>query len=311
MSGAASRPFWTRPSALFLAAFLLALMAWLGWQVGRAMTQPEVTARPALWHISLGNRHAYLFGTIHAVPRGEAWLSPEIDRAVNRSDRLILEVTGLDAERRSRTVFEHLGRSRNLPPIEARLGAPDAKQYIAIKSRHASTLNDLDAYESWAAALLLNAATSSDLSLSPSEAGEAIFSARFTEANKPISGLETIDGQLGLFDTLSERDQRALLTQAIHEAGETSRLYAQLHAAWTHGDIARLERQFLSPFARTPGLRRTLIDNRNRRWASLIDADLRRHDGTAFIAVGAGHLLGRDSLQARMAERGWRIKRIQ
>lgn len=299
-----------RPLALFLALVLLALMGWLGWQIGRMMVPTENTARPALWRISKGDREAYLFGTIHAVPRGETWLSPQIARSMGRSDRLLLEVTGLDAERRSRATFEQLGRSPGLPPVEARLNPADATHFRTLKGRHAS-LHDVDRYESWAVALLLNAAASSNLGLSSADAGETLFADRFTKQRKPIHGLETIQGQLGLFDRLPERDQRLLLTQAVREADDTPRLYTQLHDAWARGDVATLERQFLAPLAAAPGLHHVLIDERNRRWAAFIDADLDRRGGTLFVAVGAGHLLGRDSVQARLAERGWRVERLQ
>jgi len=49
----------------------------------------------------------------------------------------------------------------------------------------------------------------------------------------------------------------------------------------------------------------------NRRWARLLDRDLSEGSGTAFVAVGAGHLLGEDSLQARLTELGWRVERIE
>jgi uncharacterized protein YbaP (TraB family) len=310
MGGPASRPFRARPLALFLALVLLALMGWLGWQIGRMMATPESTARPALWRISQGDRQAYLFGTIHAVPRGEVWLSPQIERAMGRSDRLLLEVTGLDTERRSRATFEKLGRSPRLPPVETRLSESDAAHYRTLRGRHAS-LHGLDRYESWAAALLLNAAASSNLDLSPADAGESVFAERFARQRKPIQGLETIQGQLGLFDRLTERDQRLLLAQAVREADDAPRLYTQLHDAWARGDVARLERQFLAPLAAAPGLRRVLIDDRNRRWADVIDADLKRQGGILFVAVGAGHLLGKGSVQDRLAERGWHVERIQ
>jgi uncharacterized protein YbaP (TraB family) len=310
MSGPAPRPRRARPLAPLLALVLLALMGWLGWQIGRMMAPPESTARPPLWRISKGDRQAYLFGTIHAVPRGETWLSPQIEAAMTRSDRLLLEVTGLDTERRTRGTFEQLGRSPGLPPVETRLSASDAAHYRKLKGRDAS-LHGLDRYESWAVALLLNAAASSNLELSPADAGEAVFADRFARTRKPIRGLETIQRQLGLFDRLPEHDQRLLLTQAVREADEAPRLYAQLHEAWARGDLATLERQFLAPLAATPGLRRVLIDDRNRRWVDVIDADLKRHGGTLFVAVGAGHLIGKGSLQDRLATHGWHVERIQ
>lgn len=300
-----------RPHIIALAILALAALACLGWWIGHRTGPAQVTARPALWHVTQGNREAYLFGTIHAVPKGEVWLSPVIAQAVERSDVLILEVTGLERERKSRDIFERLGRSAGLPPVPERLDAADAQRFRAIESRHPSDLHGLAGYESWAAALLVNASVSGDLSLSTENAGEAVLSGMFGEKGKPVEGLETIEGQLGLFDRLPEADQRTLLTQAVREAGDAPRLYRDLYSAWSRGDVAGLERQFLAPFASAPTLRHVLIDERNRHWSVVIDRRLRSKAQVPFIAVGAGHLLGGGSLPERLSRLGWRVERLQ
>ncbi|HWJ68909.1 MAG TPA: TraB/GumN family protein [Sphingobium sp.] len=307
----------TRRQRVWRARFLLALlallttMAALGWWIGYRAADTAVTARPALWRISQGTREAYLFGTIHAVPRNARWLSPAIARAVERSDLLLLEVTNLESERRTRAIFEQLGRSPGLPAISARLDTADAARFAALERQYPGELRHLARYESWAAALLINAAASSSLALSADNAGEAVLSARFTQAGKPVEGLEAIAGQLGLFDTLPQSDQQRLLTQAVREAGDASDLYHALYTAWASGDVASLQRQFLEPFARAPNLWHVLVDARNRRWSTLIDQRLRARPGVIFIAVGAGHLIGAQSVQARLATLGWRIERLQ
>ncbi len=305
-----SRPVW-RPRFILAMLALLAIMAAFGWWIGHRAANAEVTARPALWRISQGEREAYLFGTIHAVPRGKRWLSPAIARAAGRSDLLLLEVTGLESERRTRATFERLGRSPALPAITARLDAADAGRFSDLERRHPAELRHLTRYESWAAALLINAAASSALSLSPQDAGEAVLGAMFAKAGKPVEGLETIAGQLGLFDTLPEPDQRLLLTQAVREARDASHLYRTLYDAWASGDVALLQQQFLDPFARAPNLWRVLVEARNQRWSILIDHRLRTRPGVAFIAVGAGHLIGAQSVQARLAALGWQVERLQ
>ena len=46
-----------------------------------------------------------------------------------------------------------------------------------------------------------------------------------------------------------------------------------------------------------------MVANRNEDWAGQIEA-LLAGEGVAFIAVGAGHLVGPDNVQARLAARG-------
>jgi len=287
------------------AALLLAVLLAAFW----LLREPPVTAHPALWRISQGERQAWLLGTIHAVPPGTRWLSRAVAQAARESDLLILEVTGLEDERRDRAVFERLGRSPGLPPVAARLDETGRARLAALRKTTPDVLADLDGYESWAAALLVNAAATR--SLSRADAPEERLAALFRRDGRAIGGLETIDDQLGAFDGLSAADQDALLAQALAEAEDAARQVARLHALWAAGDLPALEALFLAPLDRTPHLRAALIDRRNALWTVRIDAMLRRDGKRPFIAVGAGHMLGAGGLPARLAAAGWRVERVQ
>jgi uncharacterized protein len=242
------------------------------------------------------------------VPRGARWLSPAIDKAIEDSDMLVLEAAGLAAERDERTIFETLGRTPNLPAISARLSEADSARFAAFKGA-AALPADLDRYESWAAALLIGAAANQGLS--QDHGGEARLEALFRDANRPVMGLETIESQLGAFDTLPEADQRILLAQAVAEAGDAPQQFRLLYARWAAGDLGALQQQFLTPLKRFPRLHEALIDRRNAMWAQQIDSLLRKDAKVRFIAVGTGHLLGPGSIQARLAALGWDVERMQ
>ena len=292
---------WAALALLATAALLLAAF----WH----LREPPVTARPALWLISKGDRQAWLFGTIHAVPAGARWLSPAIAKAVDESDELVLEAAGLAEERGARSAFEDLGRSPNLPAVAARLSERDRAQLASFVAAHPDVLRNLDGYESWAAALLIGAAANQGIS--QDDAAEAVLEARFRKAGRPIIGLETIAAQLGSFDTLPEPDQRAMLAQAVAEAPDAPAEFAKLYTSWSTGNLKGLESQFLVPLQHHPGLRNALINRRNALWTRQIDALLRQDARRRFIAVGSGHLLGPESVQARLAALGWDVRRVQ
>lgn len=289
----------------FIGLLLLALAALAAWQ----LHEPPVSAKPALWRISKGERHAWLFGTIHAVPTGARWLGPKIEQAAKESDWLVLEATGLEDERADRGIFERLARSPDLPPVSARLSTADRPRLAALIKDTPDALRDLDRYESWAAALLIGAAANQGVS--QEQAGEARFEAMFRRSGRRVVGLETIEAQLGAFDTLPERDQRALLSQAVEEASTAEAQFRQLYGSWAAGRLTELEGQFLEPLKDFPRLRGALIDRRNALWAQEIDRLLRDNDKVLFVAVGTGHLLGQESVQARLRSLGWQVVRMQ
>ena len=53
----------------------------------------------------------------------------------------------------------------------------------------------------------------------------------------------------------------------------------------------------------SPDTYRVMFTERNARWADWIAARMQT-PGTVFVAVGAGHLAGKDSVLVRLAERG-------
>jgi uncharacterized protein YbaP (TraB family) len=52
-----------------------------------------------------------------------------------------------------------------------------------------------------------------------------------------------------------------------------------------------------------------LLTQRNANWAGWIEQRL-QEPGTVFIAVGAGHLAGTDSVQRQLRRRGLKVERI-
>ena len=308
MTAPRPKTFSRRIAAIWIVG--LTLLAAFGFWIGASVFSDAKTARPALWKIEKEGRSAWLFGTLHAVPAGSDWLSADVTKAAQSADLLIIEVTGLDAERQSRAVFDSLGKNASLPPVAARLNPADRKQFKMLVKRDPSIAHGLDAYESWAAALLIGANTGVGQRLSAAQAGEARFTRMFEAAGKPLAPLETIKGQLGLFDAMPEQLQRKLLTQAVREAREADRIYSALFDRWAAGDVEGMALLFNQSLKGDPAIRAILVDQRNARWARQIDALLAAHDVRPFIAVGAGHLLGPGSLQARLEARGWHVTRI-
>jgi uncharacterized protein YbaP (TraB family) len=78
---------------------------------------------------------------------------------------------------------------------------------------------------------------------------------------------------------------------------------AEMQAAWKRGDHSVFVRMLDQLRANSPDTYRMMFTERNDRWADWIRARMQT-PGTVFVAVGAGHLAGQDSLLVRLAERG-------
>jgi hypothetical protein len=80
-------------------------------------------------------------------------------------------------------------------------------------------------------------------------------------------------------------------------------------AEWLEGDADGLT-VLMNEGLTDPVLADALLYQRNKRWAEWIDERLDR-PGTVFIAVGAGHLAGRDSVQDYLTRSGLTVTRVQ
>jgi uncharacterized protein YbaP (TraB family) len=282
------------------AALLLALL------LGGCERAPDVTARPALWRVADRDTTIWLFGSIHALPPGVAWQTPAVAQAVAASDTLILEVPPAD-DGAARAQFLALAQAPGLPPLLDRVGASDrgtVERGMAVAGQSPETLDGL---KTWAAALTITAGAGH---LEDADAGngvEVVLTRAF--AGKAIGALEDRAGQLRLFDRLRAESQRVLLVQAARDALDTKRGYAALLKAWSSGDEAGLAAD-VAPLRRDPVIGAALVDQRNARWASAIVRRMAR-PGRVFVAVGAGHLVGPESVVALLRARGLKVERVE
>jgi hypothetical protein len=84
---------------------------------------------------------------------------------------------------------------------------------------------------------------------------------------------------------------------------------AQMQSAWKRGDQSVFISLLDQLRAGAPDTYRMMFTERNARWADWIAARMQT-PGTVFVAVGAGHLAGSDSLLVRLAEKGIPSQRV-
>lgn len=285
-------------TAVLFAAFALLTAC------SRAPEQPEPS--PALWEISgPQGEHGYLFGTIHALPRGIRWHTAKLDAAFAEATVLAVEAKGLDDSARMNAIFERVATTKGLPPLASRVPANDrALVENALASRKLSDKDFADT-ESWAAALTLANA----YELGSSEYGvdrNLLHQAK----GKRVVELEGIERQLLIFDALPRSEQTDLLVAIAKDAaaGEAERR-KQLDA-WLTGNVSALIDTGRDPLLSDPELRQALLIGRNKNWAGEIEG-LLEQGGTLFVAVGAAHVAGAEGLAALLAARGYTVTRIQ
>ncbi|WP_417621709.1 TraB/GumN family protein [Parasphingorhabdus sp.] len=272
------------------------------------------TGTPALWKVS-GTQPgqvgvAYMFGTIHILPDDVQWRTPVLEAAIADSDRLVIEVLGLEDTRNAAKIFSRLAVSPGQEKLDARIKPSLRDELDRIVDASNISEGSLNRMETWAAALSLASAQTRNLGLKSSGGVEKKLTAQFESAGKPVEALETIELQLGYFDKLPEAKQRQMLTSVVEESDDAREAFEHLFNAWMTGNIEQIVTLTDSGILTDPQTRQYLLVARNLDWVDQLDRRLQR-PGTSLVAVGAAHLAGPDAVQATLAKRGYKIEKIQ
>jgi len=267
-------------------------------------------AEPALWVVKGPHATVYLFGSVHALKKDQPWRSPKIDAAIQQSGSLWLEVPNIDDEQSLQPLILQLGLDPQHP-----LSTKLTKEQIARLDQIAKSVGlpageaSLDPMKPWLAAVTLGVMPIMQAGFDPKSGVEYTLKPEFDKANKPVKGFETAEQQLHLFADMSDKTQVDYLASELDDYESSLDNFRKLIDAWYAGDDATMD-QILSAELRDkyPDLYQTLIVHRNEGFASQIQT-LLKADGTVFVAVGAGHLVGKDGVPSLLEKQGYKVAR--
>jgi len=287
----------------------VAAMLALG-SAGQASAKGAV-AHPAMWSVSDADTTVYLFGTIHLLPSNYQWRTTKFDQAVSGSQQLMVEtIVDQNNPQEMMQALTGLAFSPNLPPITERVPPEKRADLEAAIAKSGIPRASFDKMETWAAAFMLLGNQFKDMGLKVGEGVEIILRNSFTSQGKSVGQLETNREQLSFFDALPETAQRALLEGSIEEPKNMSKDFASMLGAWARGDVDEIAETFNRDLAVSPELKDALLKRRNANWSRWVEQRMAT-PGSVMVAVGAGHLAGRDSVVEILKKSGYRVRRVQ
>lgn len=270
--------------------------------------QAAPLAQPALWKVSDEDTTIYLFGTIHLLPKGIDWYDGKVAQAFEQAQELVTEIPDVP-QQQTMAVTMQLG---SLPQGQTLRGAMTPEE----RERFEAALQSLkvpaaafDSMKPWLASVALATIPLMQAGYSLDNGVEAQLDQRNKALGRPRLGMETLEYQLGIFDGLPPNAQKTLLFETIAALPDFPKEVDKMVGAWSKGDALVLA-ELLNEGMDDPELYKVLLTDRNRNWSAWIDDRLDR-PGTVFIAVGAGHLGGKDSVQEFLGKAGIKVERVQ
>lgn len=260
-------------------------------------------AEPALWKVQGPQATIYLFGTVHVLKPGVTWRSAKIDSAIKAADTLWLEVPNADDQ----TVMQPLIVKYGLDPahpLSSRLDAPTKARFDAFLGTLGVPPGQLDALRPWMAGMAVSVLPLIKGGFDPKSGVEHVLKTEMQGSGKAVQGFETAEQQIHYLADIPAPQELEFFKQSLEDGEKSLSIVNDLVDAWAAGDEARLETLLNGEMRdKYPDLYQRLLVERNRRFADRI-AELAKGKGVMFVAVGAGHLVGADSVQTDLEKLG-------
>jgi hypothetical protein len=245
---------------------------------------PPPATEPAIFVVHDADTTIYLFGTFHALDGDPQWFDHGVRGAFEQSNELVLETLLPEGPNASEQLKEAVGHGPAAKPSPSFL----ATTKMAISASRAQGMH----VDNGADMVLRHVAESE---------------------GKPVEQLETLQFQLNMFNHLSAAAPSVPATARVGDPvgaqPDLSQTMADLQSAWKRGDQSLFVQMLDQLRSGSPDTYRLMFTDRNARWADWIAARLQT-PGTVFVAVGAGHLAGKDSVLVRLAEKGIPSQRV-
>ena len=267
-----------------------------------------VLAKPALWKVSDADTTIYLFGTIHLLPEGIDWYHGPVAAAFEQSGQLVTEIPEVNQGDTVSLMMKH-GLLPQGQTLRGLMTAEEKTKYEATMTGMGLPPAAFDRYKPWFAAMALSILPLQRQGYALENGVEAQLDKRNKALGRSRIGLETLEFQLGIFDGFAPDVQKTYLFGVIDALPNITQEIDKMVSSWTKGDAEALALT-LNTESEDPALYEALLVGRNRKWAGWID-DRLDQPGTVFIAVGAGHLGGKGSVQDFLDDRGIKTVRVQ
>ncbi len=259
-----------------------------------------------LWKIS-GNgleKPSYLYGTIHMTCNYK--LSDKMAKAFAETDRIALEVDMDDPSLQAKMMKGMMMKDGNT--IKGILSEEDYTKLAAFfKENVGMNLDMLNGMKPFAVSAML---ISKMVPCDTPGSYEAEFMKIAKEQKEEVEGLESIESQMAIFDSIPYKDQlKDLVKMATEGLAESKTEFEKLSALYDKEDINGLMNMMTESEEVTGKFKETLLDKRNQNWIPVIAQ--KSKEKATFYGVGAMHLAGDQGVIRLLRKAGFTVEAVK
>ncbi len=267
-------------------------------------------AASPVWAIHGDHNTVYLAGSVHLLKAGDSALPPAFDRAYASSPNLVMELDlgKVDAMQAAAWMAQH-GVLPEGTDLERALGAARYQRVSTEAGKLGVPMEMLGQFAPWVLGLQLMETQYAKAGFDSEQGVEQQLEHRAQADHKQTEGLETLEEQLGYFETLTPEQQNKFLDLVLNDLHDVDSDTQDVIRAWRAGDAAKLAALLSDEYRQFPALYQLLVTSRNKRWEPQIQRLLHQKDNY-FVVVGALHLVGDGGLLQLLRKDGFKVEQL-
>lgn len=265
-----------------------------------------------LWKIS-GNglsSASYLYGTIHIIPKDDYFLPKGTLEAVGNSKTMVFEI---DMKEMNNLAKQMGLLTKAFMKDGITLKDLYTDEEYAIVKDHFDKMGIPLFFMERMKPMLLTIFASGDIDPNSLKSGEIksyemeLFDLS-ESSNMTTGGLETMEYQMSIFDSIPYDEQADMLLETIEMGEEAEGSLDQMVEIYKAQDIEAMQTMFEEEEGGIDGHEDLLLINRNKNWIPIMGEYMK--EGITFFAVGAGHLGGPQGVIHLLKEEGYTLEAV-
>lgn len=279
-----------------------------------AAPETESAAKPArscVWKIEHEGATVYLAGSVHLLRETDHPLPPTYQQAYDASEKIFFEVDM--AEMHAMETQGDVLKLSKLPEgetIKEHVSEETYKELKAYLRKRGLGGPLFETMKPGMLAMTISSLEAVQIGAMPEFGVEMHFDRQARKDEKSIKGLETTKFQIGLFDSLDSDEQDEMLAMTLDQIEDTPNMLKTMIRAWKAGDIEALDAELNKYFEEDDALTELLLYKRNENWIPGIEEELKSGKGSALFIVGAGHLVGKRSVNDLLEQKGYKLEQM-
>ncbi len=271
-------------------------------------------------------KDSYLFGTIHMIPSNSFFWPPNTKEAVKACERMTFEINMDDmtniGSQMSMMMNLFMKNGMTLPKLISEDDYKLVRDHFdeidmplpsfmidKIKPMFLSIMATTDMDMMGGGLMEAEESKEEEKVDEGIKSYEMEFMTLANEADMLMDGLETVEYQMSMFDSIPYKDQAMMLVDAIKMEQDTSASkdgsLEHLVELYIQQDLVALQTSIQEETSGVGEFEDLLLIQRNKNWIPLMEDQMK--DKPTFFAVGAGHLGGKEGVIALLRAQGYTL----